>query len=280
MNIHTLLQSATQLLQDYSSSPRLDAEILLAHVLQKPRSFLYAHAEQTLSDIALSTFQKLLSARKSGQPVAYLIQSQEFWSLNLQVSPATLIPRPETELMVELALEYFKNMKNIHLLELGTGSGAIALAIAKEKPGWTITAVDISKEALQIARTNALTLNISNVQFIQSNWFELVPKSTRFDLILSNPPYLAADDPHLPQLIHEPLQALVSGPSGLESLHTIIQQSKHWLSTSGRLILEHGYTQGDAVQNFFKQYDYKAIQTFCDLQKHPRITTGTPEIKI
>jgi release factor glutamine methyltransferase len=272
-NIKALLETAIKNLRNTSGSPRLDAELLLAHCLKKDRSYLLAWPEIIPAVSVQASFLKLLDKRQQGIPVAYLLGIKEFWSLNLIVTPDVLIPRPETELLVETALEKIQGLSSPNILDLGTGSGAIALALAHERPDASITATDISQKSLQIAKKNARKHDIKNITFLQSDWFSNIPLQT-FDLIVSNPPYIATNDPHLKNtdIIHEPQQALISGEEGLEDIKNIVTTARNWLNKKGWLIIEHGYDQGKNVPSFFK--DYQQITTYKDINLLERVTLG------
>ncbi len=276
MTITEIIQQAVTQLSVTSTSPRIDTEILLCKALQVSRAYLYTHPEAILTNTALNTFQGLLDQRLQGHPIAYLVGTREFWSMPLNVSPATLIPRPETELLVEKILALFPNDATLNVLELGTGSGAIACALAKSRPHWQIMAGDISEEALIIAKKNAKTLGIHNIQFLQSDWFSNIPDHCLFDVIVSNPPYLAASDPHLQtgDVRFEPKQALISGANGLESLQFIIEHSYNRLISNGYLLLEHGCEQKNAVSAMLLQYGYQTIQCWQDYQGHDRVSSA------
>ncbi|ASQ46706.1 peptide chain release factor N(5)-glutamine methyltransferase [Legionella clemsonensis] len=276
MEIKQALEEAFRQLAQCSDSARLDAEILLAHLLMKNRSYLYAHPEATLTQVQWQTFQRLISKRLEGTPVAYLTGTREFWSLSLKVCEDTLIPRPETELLVELTLILLANKKEAQILDLGTGSGAIALACASEKPQWAITACDCSLGALQTAEENAARLGLSNVYFYHSDWFENISTDTLFDAIIANPPYVAVNDPHLKEgdVRFEPQLALVSGEHGLNALNHIIKHSLARLKPGGLLLLEHGFDQKSAVTSMLKDYGYTEIQCWQDWQGNDRITGG------
>lgn len=250
----------------------LEAEILLAHVLQVSRSYLYTFAEKKLSDAEEKTFFQLIDKRLQGEPVAYLTGHREFWSLDFHVTPDVLIPRPETEILVEQVLHLVKNEK-AQIADLGTGSGAIALALAHEKPNWQVHATDESEAALNVARLNAKRLELPQVQFHLGKWCEALPQIF-FDAIVSNPPYIAENDEHLSQgdLRFEPRLALVSGQDGLKDLHQIIQQAKAYLKSGGYLLLEHGFDQAEKVATLFKKAGYTHIIRQVDLAGLERVT--------
>ncbi len=257
-----------------SDTPRLDAEILLCHILKKNHSYLYTWPEQQLPDEQYQQFQTLLIKRIQGEPIAYLTGSKEFWSLELEVTKNTLIPRPETELLVEHALKHLPLESSVQVIDLGTGTGAIALAIAKERPQCHIIATDKSVQALQIAQHNAKRLEIYNIEFIVSDWFssKLQPAS----LIVSNPPYISINDPHLTQgdIQYEPLSSLVSGVDGLVDIRQIIVQSYEHLLNQGWLLLEHGYNQAEQVRHLLAENNYQSVITYNDLAGQPRVTVG------
>lgn len=250
------------------------AEILLQYVLQMSRASLYAHPEQILSSEQSEQYHALIQQRQQGTPIAYLIGQRSFWTFELKVSTATLIPRSETELIIERTLALADATLPLTILDLGTGTGAIALALAAERPRWKITACDQSEQALAIAKENARVLQLP-IQFIQSDWFEAFAQQ-RFDMVISNPPYLAIDDPHLQQgdLRFEPQSALVSGQDGLDALRHIIMHSHLHLNPQGLLIVEHGYDQGERVCDLFQKNGYKNVQSWSDWQNHPRVCSG------
>lgn len=254
---------------------RADAELLLAAALGKTRSWLYAHAEDALEPAAKQGFEALLSRRLRGEPVAYLLGRREFWSLELEVSADTLVPRPETELLVELALERLPAAAKARVLDLGTGSGAIALAIARERPLAEVTAVDASAAALAIARRNGTRLGLDRVRFLRSDWFSAVADES-FELLVSNPPYLAEDDPHLHEgdLPHEPRSALSSGADGLDALRAICAGAPARLAPGGWLLFEHGYRQGEAARALLHENGFVEIRTWRDLEQRERASGG------
>lgn len=253
---------------------RLEAEVLLAHTLNVSRSFLYAHATDELPFASLNAFEKLIEARQKGYPIAYLVGSKEFWSLSLMVNETTLIPRPETELLVETILALILK-KSCRILELGTGSGAIAIALAHMRPDWHITAIDYSQDALKTAQQNAKFHGLKNIDFLVSDWFGNVPDE-QFDVIVSNPPYLKDEDPHLKKgdLRFEPRQALTSGADGLQALRTIIANASRYLKSDGLLILEHGYEQSADVSALLNQQHFQNVHSKTDIQGHARVILG------
>lgn len=265
------LSEATGALLSCSDSPRLDAEILLGMVLGRTRSGLIAHGDERLAPHTERAFSSLLEARCRGMPVAYLTGSREFWSLSLAVTPAVLVPRPETELLVELALAHLPVDRECAVLDLGTGSGAIALAIAKERPRARVTGTDVSQPALDIAAGNSKRLGLSQIVWRQGSWFDAVP-GQRFDYIVANPPYVAANDPALQSLHAEPLLALTPGLSGLEAFRAIIAAAPAHLREGGRLGFEHGRHQAGDVAQLLTQQDFAEISTHADAAGLPRVT--------
>ena len=277
MQIQALLKQAVATLSATSDSAQADAEILLAHCLQKNRTWLKTWSDKSLTVAEIAAFQHMLMQRPTGIPVAYLMGYRDFWNLRLQVSPATLIPRPETELLVELALEKLAMLSSqtVSVLDLGTGTGAIALALAQERPDIQILAVDASAAALEIAKSNAQLNQIPNVRFMQSNWFSELP-SQRFDLIVSNPPYIEQNDPHLTQgdVRFEPMSALTAGLDGLDDIRHIIQHAPTWLNPQGWLLLEHGYNQGQAVSELLLKRGLQNVQCLPDWAGIERVNLG------
>ncbi|QTR48303.1 peptide chain release factor N(5)-glutamine methyltransferase [Thiothrix litoralis] len=273
MNNQALLADAVQQLQTASESARADAEILLAHCLQKSRTYLFAYPETAVDSLTEASFRELLAERLRGVPIAHITGQREFWTLNLKVTPDTLIPRPETELLVETALKL--GSSSSHILDLGTGTGAIAIAIASERPDVQVTACDFSAAALAVAQENAQVNSIHNVHFIQSDWFSALP-AQRFDMIVSNPPYIEADDPHLAQgdVRFEPLTALASGQDGLDDIRHLIQTAPQWLVNGGWLLLEHGYNQGQAVTALLQAAGFTQVRCLPDLAGNDRVSRG------
>lgn len=271
MRIDAALAGGVERLRSASDSPRLDAEILLARALDVSKSYLVAHPDDVLDDAAVERYFAALARREAGMPMAYITGEREFWSLRLMVGPEVLVPRPETELLVEVALRHIPRHSALRILDLGTGSGAIALAIAGERPNCQITATDVSGAALAIARENARQLGLANLTFLQGDWTQPVAGST-FDLIVSNPPYVRADDPALAALKYEPSLALTSGGDGLNSIRVLARDCGALLAPDGRLMLEHGIDQKDDVARLLQQYGWSDIECFNDLTGRPRVT--------
>lgn len=268
------IQQALERLKN-SDAPRLEAELLMSHVLKKNRSHLLAYPEHSLSTDQAQAFEALVTRRVVGEPIAHLLGEREFWSLTLYVTPDTLIPRPETELLVEHVLTLLSKEGVQYVADLGTGSGAIALAIAYERPHWKITATDISEKALEVARRNALRHSMAQINFAQGAWCDALPP-LNYDAILSNPPYIDAHDPHLARgdVRFEPLEALVSEEHGLKDLRHIISQARSHLKKGGWLLLEHGYDQGKAVREMMHAMGYHSVKTYEDLGGHERVSAG------
>jgi release factor glutamine methyltransferase len=278
INIGSLLD---QILTESNKEQKLDMEVLLAFALNVSRTYLYTWPEKEVTEQQMQHFKSLAARRLKGEPVAYIVGYKEFWSLKLFVSNAVLIPRPETELLVQLVLECFsKDMPDIRVLELGTGSGAIALALGFERPMWQITAVDRSPLALSVARQNAKNLAIKNVEFYESDWFsavsDLASSQKIFQIIVANPPYLDPLDIHLesPELQYEPREALVSIPDGLQDFRRIIQTAPRYLAPNGWLLLEHGYQQGPEIIQLMAVNGFVQVQDFKDLAGLSRSVRG------
>jgi len=274
-DIKTTLTSAVKSLSGLSDSARLDCEWLLCFVLDKPRSYLHSWPEKNLSPDEITQFEKLLNKRVSGEPIAHILGERGFWSLNLKVTTDTLIPRPETERLVELALELIPNQSQWEILDLGTGTGAIALSLAMERPACFISATDQSLAALDVAKQNAKNNKISNITFIHSDWFVKL-KNKKFDVIVSNPPYIEENDPHLQQgdVRFEPLSALTSGEDGLDDIRTIIKNSQAHLTQNGVLLIEHGYDQAESVCNLLNLAGFNKVENFKDDNDIPRVSVG------
>ena len=271
VTIDFLLQQAE--LAD-SPSAQLDAELLLAAALGKPRSYLRTWTEREVEAACAELFAAHLARRRKGEPIAYILGRQGFWSLDLDVASHTLIPRPDTELLVETALALLPATPAA-VLDLGTGTGAVALALACERPAWQVTGVDRVSEAVALAETNRARLQLGNAGFLASHWFSALV-GQRYQLIVSNPPYIAAGDPHLSQgdLRFEPSSALVAGVDGLDDIRLIIMQAPQHLNAGGWLLLEHGFDQAEAVRELLSAQGFMAVESRLDLGGHQRISLG------
>ena len=275
--ISQALKQATEQLSGLPrSNPRLEAEILLAHVLDKPRTHLFAWPDNPLDRDSQVRFESLVARRLSGEPSAYLTGCREFWSLDLKVTHETLIPRPETELLVERALQLIPVKSAVQIADLGTGSGAISAAIASERPACRLLATDISAAALAVASENFKKLGLENLRCAMGDWCSALPAELRFDLIVSNPPYVASDDPHLAEdgLPWEPASALISGVDGLNDIRKIVQTAADHLLPGGWLLLEHGYDQGEQVVRMLSSAGYRNCSTTRDLGGMGRVSQG------
>ncbi|HAV45994.1 MAG: protein-(glutamine-N5) methyltransferase, release factor-specific [Halomonas sp.] len=289
MTFDALLKNAAQRLQLAGSpSPRVDAEVLMEFATGRSRTWLYTWGDSECPTWEHARFDALIAARAQGQPVAYLTGEREFWGLPLATSPTTLIPRPDTETLVEAALARASTPTG-RLLDLGTGTGAIALAFASEKPDWQVVGVDVRPEAVALAAHNARTLNITNATFLVSDWFSALRSSSpsesspgspspgsTFEIIVSNPPYIAADDPHLGQgdVRFEPRSALVAEADGMADLLHLITTAQAFLSPGGWLVLEHGYQQAPSVRQALKLAGYQSVESVQDMGGHERVTLG------
>ena len=271
MNVDKALQQASQMLDVASDSARLDAELLLMFVLSEPRSHLFAHPDRELTPGESDQFMRLTDRRAKHESVAYLTGEKEFWSMQFLVTPDTLVPRPETELLVEEALKRIPMNSNFRVLDLGTGSGAIAIAIASERPVCRVTATDLSPAALAIATENADRHQLKNVTFEQGSWLDAVAGSV-FDLIVCNPPYIASGDAAMRTLTHEPRDALVSGIDGLDAIRRIAAAAVGHLETGGALLIEHGADQALAVATILEEQGWRDLRCLPDLSGLPRVT--------
>ena len=271
--ISELLKQASIKLENISDSPTLDAELLLAHCLDKNRTYLHTWPDTSITESQKSTFNSLIEKRLTDYPIAYLLGTKAFWTLDLRVTPDVLVPRPETELLVEIALEKIKMIDNPKILDLGTGSGVIALALASERPDAKIIACDYSEKALLVAKKNAIDNKLDHqVTYIQSDWYSNIV-GTDFDLIVSNPPYIAPDDPHLLQTIrHEPQHALVAENKGMQSIEIIIKNSKKHLRNGAWLMVEHGHDQSKNTLELFTYYGFEHAVNYLDVAKNPRLS--------
>lgn len=273
MRLDTAIADATERLKSVSESARLDAELLLCQTIDMPRSYVFAHPEDELDELTSDRFEAVLQRRLDGEPMAYITGTREFWSHELLVSPATLVPRPETELLVELALRETPRKAEGQILDLGTGSGAIAIAIAAERPLCSVTATDVSEDALAVARENVRQLDLPNVECLAGSWAQPVRGRT-FDLILSNPPYVRQDDDALATLTHEPLSALASGVDGLDDIRILATDCATILRADGLLLLEHGADQQADVAAILSAAGWADITCHNDLAGKPRVTAA------
>lgn len=275
MNAYTIAQALDWAKNQLATgeSPAIDARVLICHVLDCNPTWLMTYPEQVLSGEQVAKFQSMVKRRVNGEPVSYITGTQDFWSLTLKVNPNTLIPRPETELLVEKALALLE-VSNPRILDLGTGTGAIALALASELPNSEVVAVDRVEEAVLLAKENALQLGLDKVQIFQSDWFDAIPEQNKFDLIVTNPPYVESGSEWLTQgdVRFEPDSALVAGDDGLDDIRYIISQARDWLNPNGWLLIEHGYEQGTQIQNFFIKSYYHNPTLVRDYSDLPRVS--------
>jgi release factor glutamine methyltransferase len=274
-SIHHLLNQTALKLSTSTETALLDAEILLAYCLGKNRSYLRAWPEREITSDQLQRFDDMIKQRQQGMPIAYLTGEREFWSRSFSITPNVLIPRPDSELLIDLSLARLNSKYPSRILDLGTGSGILAVTLASERPYSEILATDICTKALEVAQLNALKYNCTNLRFLQSNWFDALNEPA-FNLIISNPPYIAMDDPHLFEgdLRFEPDKALVSGEKGLKDIRLIAEQATTHLKNDGLLLIEHGYGQQNEVQSIFKTLNYQDVTTYLDLSGLPRVTSG------
>jgi release factor glutamine methyltransferase len=274
VTVAAALKRAAQILASHGDSPRLDAEILLGWVLGVSRSVLIVRGTDPVSAETQRAYDQLIVGRMRGAPVAYLTGTREFWSLELDVTPDVLVPRPETEVLVEIALGLLPEHVPLSVLDLGTGSGAIALALASERPLARITGVDVSESALAVAMANSRKLGLMQIRWRAGSWFRAVP-DRRFDMIVSNPPYVASNDPALERLAAEPAVALSCGPTGLEAFDSIIDGAAEHLNPCGWLLLEHGHTQADDVARMLECRGFDHIRSHLDYSGNARVTLGS-----
>ena len=270
-----LLTSALGVLGEEHPSARLDAEVLLAHTLDKPRTHVRAWPEHPVADHQTTRYRELIARRAGGEPVAYLTGTREFWSLSLEVTPETLIPRPETELLVEVALSLIPMGERIPVADLGAGTGAVAAAVATERPACAVLATDVSPRALEVAAHNMARFGLDNVRLRQGDWCEALA-GERFALIASNPPYVAREDPHLDRgdVRFEPRLALSAGDDGLDAIRTITATAANHLLPGGALAVEHGHDQGRDVRELFTHHGYREVRGYQDLSGCNRVVVG------
>lgn len=276
MRIDELLKGAYERLTFVSDTAQLDAQLLLAHVLEVSTSYFYTWPDKTVESANIERFDVLLVRRERGEPIAYLLGHQAFWSVDLEVAPCTLIPRADTERLVEVALSVLDINRANRILDLGTGTGAIALALAAELPNANVVGVDLIEDAVALAKRNASRNRISNVRFVQSSWFDALGTSESFDLIVSNPPYIDSNDEHLSQgdVRFEPKSALVAEKQGMADIEHIIQQAPGYMAPNAYLVFEHGYDQALAVQQRLREAGFVSIESFQDLGGNDRVTIG------
>ncbi|MGB0936857.1 MAG: peptide chain release factor N(5)-glutamine methyltransferase [Colwellia sp.] len=272
--IKQLITSAKIQLESVSDSAKLDAELLLCFVLNESRVYLITWPDKPLSKSIVSQYNTLVNRRAQGEPIAYITGTKEFWSLPFYVAPSTLIPRPDTETLIELVLEEYGEREKVNCLDLGTGTGAIALALASEKPSWNIDAIDFSEEAVGLAKRNAEHLGLAHVNIYHSDWFKSVALERKFDIIVSNPPYIAENDEHISQgdVRFEPLSALIADNDGLADIVHIAKISLDYLTKDGVIFFEHGYNQGGLVRDLLKSFGFNYAKTVKDLNGQDRIT--------
>ena len=276
-NLSELLSLATAKLAEVGSSDssRLDVELLLAHVLDCNRTWLFTWPEYELTDEQIKAFDELLNRRMIGEPIAYILKKREFWGLTFECNESTLIPRPDTELLIDTALSLDLPEK-ARVLDLGTGTGAIALALASEKPNWRISAVDISSNAIALAKRNAQSLKLESIDWYCGSWFEPIPDNSLFDLIISNPPYVEANSPWLHQgdVRFEPKTALTAGVDGMDDFQIIAREASIYLVKNGFLLLEHGFEQAELLTNLLHKQRFQSVQSLSDLAGLDRAVLG------
>lgn len=275
-SIFQVIKDTALLFSAVSDTEKLDAQLLIAHVLHKNVTYLHTWPDVELNAEQLTTLEALVSRRLTGEPIAYILGSQEFWSLPFLVSPATLIPRPDTEVLIETVLNHHSDSQHLRCLDLGTGTGAIALSLASEQPNWHVEAIDYSGDAVALAQKNAKHLQLTSVNIYQSDWFSNVATTHRFDIIVSNPPYIDEADKHLGEgdVRFEPKSALVAENKGLADIQLITEQSLNYLNLNGYLYIEHGFDQGALVRDILLEFGYTSVITIKDYGENDRITYG------
>lgn len=271
--VKEIIRNISYQLNICSETPNLDAEMLIGYILQKSRAELFAHPEIQVTPIQKKQLTNYVSRRVAGEPVAYIFGEKEFWSLSLIVTPDVFIPRPETEMLVEWILKNLPKDERLRVADLGTGSGAIAIAIASERSHWQIVAVDNSKKALKVAKINAERYHIRNINFYFSEWCQALAQKN-YHVIVGNPPYIFDYDNHLKQLQYEPQKALIGGPDGLSSIRTIIEEAKSYLTDGGWLLLEHGFDQSQKIIELMEAAYYYQVQDYTDLAGLPRMVVA------
>ncbi|MCV2403716.1 peptide chain release factor N(5)-glutamine methyltransferase [Marinomonas sp. C2222] len=276
MRIDELLKGAAERLTFVSDTTQLDVQLLLSHVLSVPTSYFYTWPDKEVEEEAFNKFEALLSRRVSGEPIAYLLGAQSFWTLDLEVATCTLIPRADTERLVEVVLERLESGSAYSLLDLGTGTGAIALALASELPRSQVLGIDLMEDAVALAKRNAIKNQIANAEFMQSSWFDSIEAGREFDVIVSNPPYIDPEDAHLSQgdVRFEPKTALIADNKGLADIEHILLNAPDYLKPNGYLIFEHGYDQAAAVQKRFREVGFVKVESFQDIGGNDRVTLG------
>jgi len=267
------IECFTDKLSSTSDTPRLDTELLIATVTSQSRTQLFAHSERELTSAENKQLEKYIKRRQAGEPIAYLIGYKEFWSLGFQVTSDVLIPRPDTEILIEWALQNLPENETCRIADLGTGSGAIAITLAYERINWIIDAVDNSKRALKIAQKNAQRHHVKNVNFHNGEWCKPLPYK-HYHAVLANPPYISSDDSHLQQLKYEPQSALNGGEDGLDAIRVIAKEAKQYLAESGWLVVEHGYDQSERIVALMKEHGYCGVKDHLDLGGRPRMVVG------
>ncbi len=280
IKLKELLREGQIQLKDQSPSAAEDCEILLGQILSKNSAWLITHGDRLITSEQTLAFRAHLQRRSAGEPVAYIIGQRAFWEHHFEVNPSVLIPRPESEILVELVVQIVSEQaftsESQSIADLGTGSGAIAISLAHELPQTDIIAVDVSVDALAVARRNADNIGVTNITFIESDWFSQLDEQ-RFSIIVTNPPYIATDDPHLARgdLRFEPIDALTAEPEGIDDIHKIVNQSKAYLQPLGHLLVEHGFEQGAAVRKLFSDAGFKDIATHRDIAGLERVSCGS-----